>query len=45
MEAYCVKCQKKVIAKNIRIINLKRLGNVKEGECPVCGTKVYKAGY
>jgi len=42
MEAYCVKCRKKVEIKNPKQKRNKRGMKVAQGTCPKCGTKVYR---
>jgi len=44
MEAFCVKCRKKVEIKNPRVVLLKNKRPAVRGECPECGTKVTKMG-
>ncbi|MCL0038675.1 DUF5679 domain-containing protein [Dehalococcoidia bacterium] len=44
MEAYCVKCRKKVDIKNPTAITMKNGRPSTQGECPGCGTKVYRIG-
>ncbi len=43
-EAYCVKCKKKVTMKNEQTVTMKNGRKAKKGECPVCGTKVFRIG-
>ena len=42
VEAFCVKCRKKVVIKNPRQVTLKNKRKAITGTCPVCGTKVYR---
>ncbi len=44
MEAYCMKCRTKREIKNPRSIVMKNGRPATQGECPVCGTKVYRIG-
>lgn len=44
MEAYCVKCKAKVEIKNPQSITMKNGKPATSGECPVCGTKVFRIG-
>jgi len=44
MQAYCVKCRKKVDIKNPRAITMKNGRPATQGECPGCGTKVFRIG-
>lgn len=44
MQAYCVKCRRKVEVKNPRSITMKNGRPATQGECPVCGTKVFRIG-
>ncbi len=41
MQAYCVKCRKKVEVKNPEKVVMKNGRTATKGECPDCGTKVY----
>lgn len=44
MQAYCVKCRKKVEAQNAEQITMKNGKPATRGICPVCGTKVFRIG-
>ncbi|MCD6590725.1 MAG: hypothetical protein J7K72_02005 [Candidatus Aenigmarchaeota archaeon] len=44
VEAYCVKCRKKVEIKNPQNVTLKNGKKAVKGVCPNCGTKVFKIG-
>ena len=44
MQAYCVKCRKKVEIKNAKSITMKNNRPATQGECPSCGTKVFRIG-
>jgi len=44
MQAYCVKCRKKVEIKNPKSITMKNKRPATQGECPSCGTKVFRIG-
>jgi DNA-directed RNA polymerase subunit RPC12/RpoP len=44
MQAYCVKCRKKVEIKNPRSIRMKNKRPATQGVCPRCGTKVFRIG-
>jgi hypothetical protein len=44
MEAYCVKCRKKVEIKNPKAVTLKNGKPATKGECPKCGTGVFRIG-
>jgi hypothetical protein len=44
MEAYCMKCRAKREIKNPKSIVMKNGRPATQGECPVCGTKVYRIG-
>ncbi|MCL0104150.1 DUF5679 domain-containing protein [Dehalococcoidia bacterium] len=44
MQAYCMKCRKKVDIKNPTAITMKNGRPSTQGECPGCGTKVYRIG-
>lgn len=42
--AYCVKCKEKVTMKDPTVIMMKNGRPATKGECPTCGTKVFKIG-
>ncbi len=44
MEAYCVKCKGKKDMKNEQEVTMKNGRNAMKGECPDCGTKMFKIG-
>jgi hypothetical protein len=44
MQAYCVKCRKKVEIKNVMPIVMKNNRLATTGICPNCGTKVFRIG-
>jgi DNA-directed RNA polymerase subunit RPC12/RpoP len=44
VQAYCVKCKKKVDIKNAQKVTLKNGKPATKGECPNCGTKVFRIG-
>jgi RNase P subunit RPR2 len=44
MQAYCVKCRKKVEARNAVRVTLKNGRPAMRGVCPKCGTKVFRIG-
>lgn len=44
VEAYCVKCKKKVEMKNVQEVTMKNGKKAKKGVCPSCGTKVFRIG-
>ena len=44
MQAYCVKCRKKVDVKNAKQITMKNGRPATQGECPSCNTKVFRIG-
>lgn len=44
VEAYCVKCRKKVEMKNAKAVTMKNGRPANKGECPGCGTGVYRIG-
>lgn len=44
IEAYCVKCRKKVEMKNAKPVTLKNGKPATKGECPECGTGVFRIG-
>lgn len=42
MEAYCVKCKRKVEIVSPVNVTLKNKRKAVRGTCPVCGTKVFR---
>ena len=44
MEAYCMKCRAKREIRNPTQVTLKNGRPATRGECPVCGTKLYRIG-
>lgn len=44
VQAYCVKCKKKVDIKDPEEVTMKNNRPAVRGICPVCGTKIYKIG-
>ncbi len=44
VEAYCVKCKKKVEVSNAQKVTLKNGKPATKGTCPSCGTKVFRIG-
>jgi RNase P subunit RPR2 len=44
MQAYCVKCKKKVEIKNPTQIKMKNKRPATKGTCAKCGTKVFRIG-
>jgi DNA-directed RNA polymerase subunit RPC12/RpoP len=42
--AYCMKCRKKVEIKNPRQITMRNNRPAIQGECTICGGKVFKIG-
>jgi predicted RNA-binding Zn-ribbon protein involved in translation (DUF1610 family) len=44
VQAYCVKCRKKVDVKNAQNVKLKNGKPATKGSCPKCGTKVFRIG-
>lgn len=43
-EAYCVKCKTKREMKNPQSVTMKNGKPATQGECPECGTKMYRIG-
>lgn len=43
-EAYCVKCKAKREIKNPADVTMKNGKPAISGECPVCGTKIFRIG-
>ena len=41
---YCVKCKKKQEMKTPKAVILKNKRKATKGECPECGTKMFKIG-
>jgi len=44
VEAYCVKCRKKIEMKDPKKITMKNGKPATKGTCPKCGTKVFRIG-
>ena len=44
MQAYCMKCRKKVEIKSPKAITMKNKKPATQGVCPTCGTKVFRIG-
>lgn len=44
VEAYCVKCKKKIEIEKPQKVTLKNGKPATKGTCPVCGTKVFRIG-
>lgn len=44
VQAYCVKCKKKVEVKNPQQVTMKNKRKATKGSCPDCGTKVFRIG-
>lgn len=44
MQGYCVKCRSKQDMKNAKAIIMKNSRPAVQGECTVCGTKVFRIG-
>jgi DNA-directed RNA polymerase subunit RPC12/RpoP len=44
MQAYCMKCRKKVEIQNAKSITMKNKRPATQGVCPKCGTKVFRIG-
>ncbi|MFA5374164.1 MAG: DUF5679 domain-containing protein [Dehalococcoidia bacterium] len=44
MQAYCMKCRKKVEIKNAKQIKMKNGRPATQGTCGSCGTKVFRIG-
>lgn len=44
MQAYCMKCKKKVEVKNPKAITMKNKRPATQGVCSSCGSKVFKIG-
>lgn len=42
MQAYCVKCKAKKEMKNAKEVTLKNGRKAMKGECPVCGTSLFR---
>lgn len=43
-EGYCVKCKAKRDIKNPKKVTLKNGKPATKGECPKCGTKIFRIG-
>ncbi|MDI6858666.1 MAG: DUF5679 domain-containing protein [Dehalococcoidia bacterium] len=44
MQAYCLKCRQTREMKNAQKVTMKNGKPATKGECPVCGTKMYRIG-
>jgi hypothetical protein len=44
MEAYCLKCREKREITNPEQVTLKNGRPATKGDCPTCGTKVFRIG-
>ena len=44
MQAYCMKCRKKVEIKSPSQIKMRNGRPATKGSCPSCGTKVFRIG-
>jgi NAD-dependent SIR2 family protein deacetylase len=44
MQAYCMKCRKKVEISNPKVIKMKNGRPATQGTCPKCKTKVFRIG-
>ena len=44
MQAYCMKCRKKVEIKAPKAIKMKNGRPATQGSCPKCSTKVFRIG-
>jgi DNA-directed RNA polymerase subunit RPC12/RpoP len=44
MQAYCMKCRKKVEMSNPKAVTLKNKRPATQGACPKCGTKIFRIG-
>ena len=44
MEAYCLKCRDKREITNPEQVTLKNGRPATTGDCPICGTKMYRIG-
>lgn len=42
MDAYCVKCKKKTEMKDPQSVTMKNGRNAMKGQCPICGTGLYR---
>jgi DNA-directed RNA polymerase subunit RPC12/RpoP len=44
VEAFCVRCRKKVRAERVQEVRLKNGRIAQQGRCPTCGGKVFRMG-
>jgi len=44
MKAYCMKCRKTKEMANMKSVKMKNGRPATKGECPVCGTKMFRIG-
>jgi NAD-dependent SIR2 family protein deacetylase len=44
MQAYCVKCKEKREMKDAKEVTMKNGKSAMSGQCPKCGTKMFRIG-
>jgi hypothetical protein len=42
IKAYCMKCKAERVVNNVQIVTMKNGRPAANGQCPVCGTKMFK---
>jgi hypothetical protein len=42
IKAYCMKCKAERVVSNVQIVTMKNGRPAANGQCPVCGTKMFK---
>lgn len=42
IKAYCMKCKAERVISNVQIVTMKNGRPAANGQCPVCGTKMFK---
>ena len=42
IKAYCMKCKAERVVQNVTIVTMKNGRPAANGQCPVCGTKMFK---
>ena len=42
IKAYCMKCKAERVVSNVQVVKMKNGRPAANGQCPVCGTKMFK---
>lgn len=43
-KGYCMHCRETKEMKNVKPVKMKNGRRASQGECPICGTKIYRIG-